>query len=525
MFLLIAKDPMRFSPHNSRMSGMTALTLGTRAIRATPSTRHVSTIDWSYYSPFACKSDPRGRTKWYGLYTEEQYQAQRQSEERARWAASVRTLTNHQSQISWSDSPLDPPALLGGVTVVIISPRKPVSVGTVARACGSFECEDLRIVMPRQESYITRRHAKSASKGAQYILYRAGHYASIADATADCDIRIAFTRWTQASSPHVCKVDINGLTSHPAVQRVITQPLQLPGGDAAANMPRPPPSAAWTEAAAVAAEAVEARLMTTAVRSAAGMSGSEASLDEGYDFGPQWRPQGPEQEQQQQCCRPSGTVDGSGGYSNGNGSGQTLGPNCSTSDSTSSSSGSGSSSNSSSSGSSSGSSTDVYRPPRVALVFGREELGMSDEEVDSCEVCCSIPIGRLQESLSLSHAISIALCALYQARLQHLSSSTDVAASPLPAVGLTAAVAIAAEGDVTRCATHAQPDRPTSIGPPSPSVPVDTAAVAAVGASELGMSVGCSDGTYSSCKAVPVSYIVDVSTGAVKAAAATGTAV
>lgn len=36
------------------------------------------------------------------------------------------------------------------------------------------------------------------------------------------------------------------------------------------------------------------------------------------------------------------------------------------------------------------------RPVRVGLVFGREELGMSDEEVDACTLVCSIPIGRLQ---------------------------------------------------------------------------------------------------------------------------------
>ncbi|KAL6758975.1 hypothetical protein V8C86DRAFT_1404465 [Haematococcus lacustris] len=36
---------------------------------------------------------------------------------------------------------------------------------------------------------------------------------------------------------------------------------------------------------------------------------------------------------------------------------------------------------------------------RVALVFGREELGLSDDEVKACDVACSIPIGRLQVRL------------------------------------------------------------------------------------------------------------------------------
>ncbi|KAG2446788.1 hypothetical protein HYH02_008348 [Chlamydomonas schloesseri] len=335
-------------------------------------------------SSLVCNSDPRARTKWYGVYTEEQYNAQRQSEERAKWAAGVRSITGNRDHTAWDGSQLDPPALLSGVTVVIISPRKPVTVGTVARALGSFECEDLRIVMPRQESYITRRHAKSASKGAQYILYRAGHYDSIAEATSDCDVRVAFTRWAQSSSPHVYKVDINGLVSHPAVANVINQPLLR------SPPPPPPPSSPWTAAAAAAAEAAEARLGGASPASA---SSAPASGDE--------------EEEDAVAAAESRRASSA--------SASSVGEHASTS----------SSSSSISNGSSSNGSTP--RMPKIALVFGREELGMSDEEVDGCEVCCSVPIGRLQESLSLSHAVSIALCNLYQARLQHLTSSAGAA--------------------------------------------------------------------------------------------------
>ncbi|KAG2435328.1 hypothetical protein HXX76_007402 [Chlamydomonas incerta] len=295
------------------------------------------------------------------------------------------SITGNRDHTAWDGSQLDPPALLSGVTVVIMSPRKPVTVGTVARALGSFECEDLRIVMPRQESYITR-HAKSASKGAQYILYRAGHYDSIAEATSDCDVRVAFTRWAQSSSPHVYKVDINGLTSHPAIANVVTQPLLR------SPPPPPPPSSPWTAAAAAAAEAAEARLGGGAA-STASTSGA-ASGDE---------------DDEEASVAESRPASGSSASSL-----STAGH----ADSNSSSSGS-----SSSTSSSSGTGGGAPRMPKIALVFGREELGMSDEEVDSCEVCCSVPIGRLQESLSLSHAVSIALCNLYQARLQHLTSS------------------------------------------------------------------------------------------------------
>jgi tRNA C32,U32 (ribose-2'-O)-methylase TrmJ len=65
---------------------------------------------------------------------------------------------------------LDPPALLEAISIILVSPRRPISVGNVARAAACFECEDMRIVQPRC-GHLTR-HAKSASKGAQYILHR-----------------------------------------------------------------------------------------------------------------------------------------------------------------------------------------------------------------------------------------------------------------------------------------------------------------------------------------------------------------
>jgi hypothetical protein len=36
------------------------------------------------------------------------------------------------------------------------------------------------------------------------------------------------------------------------------------------------------------------------------------------------------------------------------------------------------------------------RPIKLALVFGREEFGLSDDEVAARDLACSIPIGRLQ---------------------------------------------------------------------------------------------------------------------------------
>eukprot|EP00878_Enallax_costatus_P037301 GHUV01042124.1.p1 GENE.GHUV01042124.1~~GHUV01042124.1.p1 ORF type:complete len:190 (+),score=50.67 GHUV01042124.1:528-1097(+) len=36
------------------------------------------------------------------------------------------------------------------------------------------------------------------------------------------------------------------------------------------------------------------------------------------------------------------------------------------------------------------------KPVRIALVFGREEYGLSDDEVAACDLACAISIGRLQ---------------------------------------------------------------------------------------------------------------------------------
>lgn len=66
----------------------------------------------------------------------------------------------------------------------------------------------------------------------------------------------------------------------------------------------------------------------------------------------------------------------------------------------------------------------AFRPPaaggrgggKLALVFGREDEGLTEEEVRLCGAVCTLPLGRLQESLSLSHAVVIALSQLFQAR-------------------------------------------------------------------------------------------------------------
>ncbi|PNH02091.1 putative tRNA/rRNA methyltransferase MJ1476 [Tetrabaena socialis] len=258
-------------------------------------------------------------------------------------------------------------------------------------------------------------------------------------------VRVAFTRWSQSSSPTVFRVDINGLTAHPAVRRVIEGPLE-------GAAPPPPPPSAWTVEAAAAAAAAEARLAAAAGPAAAATSsgGGSASLEQDEAEaerearggsargaganGPVSAAISPNsQQQQQQGHQHSSTsIDAAASITASTGSsgiGQASSSHPSRSpDQTADAAGT-------------SSSPDMRptepnrtqpdpagpgrpRAPKVALVFGREELGLSDEEVDGCEVVCSVPIGRLQESLSLSHAVSIALCSIYQARLQHLATAS-----------------------------------------------------------------------------------------------------
>jgi tRNA C32,U32 (ribose-2'-O)-methylase TrmJ len=188
---------------------------------------------------------------------------------------------------------LSPPALLEHVTLVLVSPKRPITLGTVARAASAFEAEAITIVEPRCEDYLTRS-AKNASKGAQYIMWRAKHAATLGEALAGADYSVCFTRWI-AGREGTSFRDVPSLLAAPPVQALLSQP---PG--------------------------------------------------------------------------PGGGGEGGG---------------------------------------------DGGRRTRLALVFGREEHGLSDAEIDSCDAACSIPIGRLQESLSLSHAVSIVLSALFRERL------------------------------------------------------------------------------------------------------------
>ena len=59
---------------------------------------------------------------------------------------------------------------------------------------------------------------------------------------------------------------------------------------------------------------------------------------------------------------------------------------------------------------------------RVAFVFGREVEGLMPEEVAACNAVCQLPMGRLQESLSLTHAIAIAMSVAFETATDNVCS-------------------------------------------------------------------------------------------------------
>ena len=53
---------------------------------------------------------------------------------------------------------------------------------------------------------------------------------------------------------------------------------------------------------------------------------------------------------------------------------------------------------------------------KLALVFGNEADGLTAADLDACECVCSLPMGRLVESLSVTHAGVIALSTYFSKR-------------------------------------------------------------------------------------------------------------
>ena len=63
-----------------------------------------------------------------------------------------RNLTQGVKQRAWEEVPqLDPPPVLAQVVLVLVGPKNPANVGTIARSCSAFELLQLRVVESRCE--------------------------------------------------------------------------------------------------------------------------------------------------------------------------------------------------------------------------------------------------------------------------------------------------------------------------------------------------------------------------------------
>lgn len=83
-------------------------------------------------------------------------------------------------------------------------------------------------------------------------------------------------------------------------------------------------------------------------------------------------------------------------------------------------------------------------PANVALVFGREDHGLHNDELDQAGRLLRIPTGPSYGSLNLSHAVAICLATLEQQRQSTVPSST-VNTSALPPQGALEATLTDAE--------------------------------------------------------------------------------
>ena len=323
----------------------------------------------------------------------------------------------------------DPPAALEDVCVVVVGSKKAGNIGAIARAAASFECEDLRLVRlpradidtdsanrrlpfastphqsatrhrltdlptypsPTQHAQVaprvdpTSRASLSSAKGAQHVVHGAGEYASVEDAIADCDAAVAFHVWHDG-------LDVQSLDDVGALLRA------FPGGRMDASMDEgdetddaskdaskdgvdnndegdedlAPMDRECEESCPLFLEPVTDD--TVEIKDTMAINeGTESSESESSDTTQKtqhgWKQRRYDTKPRNQTNRGRG---------------------------------------------------------KLALVFGREVDGLTDDEVNSCDAACRIPTGRLVESLSVSHAAVIILSQYYQHRMTSKSKLSEL---------------------------------------------------------------------------------------------------
>ena len=288
----------------------------------------------------------------------------------------------------------DPPAALRDVTVVLVGTKKAGNVGAVARACGSFECEDLRLVAPRCDP--DTRASLSAAKGAQHIVHGAGVYDTLEDALLDVDTAVAFHVWCEGLEP-VRARDVDALVR------------AFPGGgaktkrkdaflfydddddDASDDISSASFEATATEETRFRSETYPERDPETHDPVVPVFEGSRRGRIRPSSSSQENPPNAPKSKSNVQVQAPSAEEHGWRRRTHVTPPRLRLGR------------GSG----------------------KLALVFGREVEGLTDGEVNACDAMCAIPTGRLIESLSVSHAAVIILSQYYQSRQNDAASDLN----------------------------------------------------------------------------------------------------
>jgi tRNA C32,U32 (ribose-2'-O)-methylase TrmJ len=282
---------------------------------------------------------------------------------------SKRDFKSHLGKLS------DPPAALRDVTVVLVGTKKAGNVGAIARACGSFECEDFRVVSPRCDP--KTRASLSAAKGAQHIVHGAGVYDTLEDALLDVDKAVAFHVWCDGLEPERAR-DVDALIKTFPGGRGFFSDAQkddevhfetdeetspYPRRDPDTQNPVVPLFVGARRARIRGVSRVGEDANETREDEADKKKNDEAKNDETSETSDVvvhgWR-------RRSHVTEPANRA--------GRGSG------------------------------------------KLALVFGREVEGLTDDEVNACDAVCAIPTGRLIESLSVSHAAVIILSQYYQSR-------------------------------------------------------------------------------------------------------------
>ena len=87
------------------------------------------------------------------------------------------------------------------LSVVLVSTRNPLNIGSAARAMSNFGFFDLRVVNPYEAAF---REAKSAV-GASTLLARASEYYDLAEAVADCSLVVGTTAAGRRELQHPLK--------------------------------------------------------------------------------------------------------------------------------------------------------------------------------------------------------------------------------------------------------------------------------------------------------------------------------